>query len=103
MIWDRSLRVGVIGSGVMGTLHARVYSEMKGVRLVGVADANADRASEVAVRFDTRPFADYRALLDTKPDAVTIAVPTSQHLRVALDTLEAGVGLLIEKPIAATV
>jgi predicted dehydrogenase len=102
MAWDRSLRVGVIGAGVMGALHARVYSEMKGVRLVGVADVDPRRAEDVAARHDTRPFADHCALFDTRLDAVSVCVPTSLHMEVTLQAIDRGVSVLVEKPIAAT-
>lgn len=98
-----TLRVGVIGVGAMGVHHARVYSEMKEVSLVGVADADPLRAAEVASLLGTRAFDGHRALLDARLDAVTIAVPTTHHHAVALDAIAAGIGLLIEKPIAATV
>lgn len=102
MAEDRSIRAGVIGVGAMGEHHARVYSGMKNVSLVGVADVDADRVQSIATKFGSRAFTDYRALLDKRLDAVTIAVPTSGHLAVALETIQAGSSVLIEKPIAAT-
>ncbi len=99
-----SIRVAVIGVGAMGRNHARVYSEMPGVELVGVADADRDASKEVTKRFGGQDFTDYRILLDDlKPDAVTIAVPTVDHFEVALETIGRGVHLLIEKPIALDV
>ena len=97
-------RVAVIGVGAMGRNHARVYWEMGGVELVGVADVNAGLAEAVATRYGTRAYSDYRRLLDEqKPHAVTVAVPTEDHLAVALEVLQRGIHLLIEKPIAFTV
>ncbi|NJE05725.1 Gfo/Idh/MocA family oxidoreductase [Thermococcus sp. M36] len=100
------LRVGVVGVGNMGYHHARAYSELARdgkVELVGVADANFERAKEVAKKFDTIPYADYKKLAKEKLDAVTIAVPTSIHKQVALEFIEAGTSVLVEKPIADTI
>jgi predicted dehydrogenase len=96
------LKVGVIGVGSLGQHHARVYSELTGVRLVGVADADPERARDVAGRHKVAAFTDYRELL-AQVQAASIAVPTSLHHRVAGDCLEAGVHALVEKPITATV
>jgi len=98
------VRVAVIGVGAMGRNHARVYSEMPGVRLVGVADADPNTAEAVAARFGGKAYADYGALLDElKPEAVTVAVPTVDHLPVALAVIQRGIHVLMEKPIAVTV
>jgi len=100
------LRVGVVGVGMMGQHHARVYSELANegkVELVGVADADFERAKEIAKRFRTIPYADYRELAREKLDAVTIAVPTSMHKDVALEFIKAGTSVLVEKPIADTI
>lgn len=100
------LRVGVVGVGNMGYHHARVYSELAKegkVELVGVADANFERAKEVAKQFNTKPFADYKDLIKEGLDAVSIAVPTSLHKNVALEFIENGINVLVEKPIAESV
>ena len=100
------LRVGVVGVGNMGYHHARVYSELAKegkVELVGVADANFERAKEVAKKFNTIPYGDYRELAKEELDAVNIAVPTSLHKQVALEFIEKGVNVLIEKPIAESI
>jgi predicted dehydrogenase len=88
----------------MGANHARVYKELAGVELVGVADSHEVTAKNVGARFGVPGFADYLRLIEeTKPDIATIAVPTVQHHAVALDLIAHGVHLLIEKPIASTV
>jgi UDP-N-acetylglucosamine 3-dehydrogenase len=102
MTEDRPIRVAVIGVGTMGQHHARIYSDMKNVTLVGVADIQADRAQSVAGRFGSKAFKDSRTLFEQRPDAVSIAVPTSGHLAVAIDAIQAGCSVLLEKPIAAT-
>lgn len=98
-----TLRVGVIGVGAMGRNHARVYSELEGVELVGVADSREQVAESVARRLNVPMFLDYPRLLEEgKPDALTIAVPTVDHLSVALEAIDRGIHVLIEKPIAHT-
>lgn len=99
------MRAAVIGVGSMGTNHARVYSELNEVDLVAVADNYGDQAAKVACRLGggVRPYADYLTMLDEqRPDLVSIAVPTSEHLRVARAAIERGVHVLVEKPIAAS-
>jgi UDP-N-acetylglucosamine 3-dehydrogenase len=99
-----SVRVAVIGVGAMGRNHARVYAEMPEAELVGIADADLSTAQAVARRYGTQAYDDHiRMLRELRPDAVTVAVPTVEHLRVALECIEHGVHLLIEKPIAFTV
>lgn len=94
----RHRRAAVIGVGHMGQYHAGVYSELFQVELVGVADTNKQRCVEVAERYNTRAFPDYHDLLD-QIDLVSIAVPTGLHFQVVRDCLEAGVHVLVEKPL----
>ena len=93
------LRVGVIGVGSMGRNHARVYAELPTVELAGIADADADRAHEVAARHDTHAMD--RSDLIASAEAVSIAVPTAHHYPVARECIEAGVHVLVEKPFVA--
>lgn len=97
------IKVGVIGVGTMGQHHARVYAEFPSVELVGVADVDGVLAHSVAERFRTTAFTDYKELLKQGVDAVSIAVPTSLHKKVAVEVAEAGVSMLVEKPIADTI
>jgi predicted dehydrogenase len=96
------LRCAVIGAGHMGSLHARKYSASPDWDLVAVADIDAGAAERAASRANATPVVDYGRLLG-KVDAVTIAVPTPAHHRVARDFLAAGSHVLVEKPIAATI
>lgn len=99
-----TLKVAVIGVGSMGRNHARVYSDLPNVRLVGVADDDFEVAAGVARRNATKAYDDYERLLDEeRPDAVSIAVPTVDHLNVAMQAIQRGVHVLIEKPIASTI
>jgi predicted dehydrogenase len=97
----KPVRVGVVGVGHLGKFHAEKYAFMQDVELVGVADVDYDKACEVASRLKTRAFKNYHELVG-KLDAASIVVPTDRHFHVSLDFLEAGVDLLIEKPITET-
>ncbi|KOX91469.1 Gfo/Idh/MocA family protein [Haloarcula rubripromontorii] len=92
-----TLDVGVVGVGAMGRHHARVYNELSGATLIGVADANADRAKQIADENGVR--ACDSADLCKQADAVSIAVPTRYHAEVARQCIDAGTGMLIEKPL----
>ncbi|MDY6823098.1 MAG: Gfo/Idh/MocA family oxidoreductase [Thermodesulfobacteriota bacterium] len=96
------LRVGVIGTGYLGKFHAEKYAAMPEVELVGVADVDRQVAETVAARLNTRACSDYRQLIN-KVDAVSIVVPTEAHFSVAMDFLETGTDVLVEKPMTATV
>jgi UDP-N-acetylglucosamine 3-dehydrogenase len=100
---DGTLRVGVVGVGVMGSNHARVLSEMPGVKLVGVADPDRKRCDQVAERLGCAVFEDAEALLRHGVDAVTIAAPTHLHRDIAVDCAARGIHIMVEKPIAPTV
>lgn len=95
------IRVGVIGVGYLGKFHAEKYAGMDNVRLVGVADIDRSRAEDLAARFGSRAFTDYRDLL-SRVDAVSIVVPTESHFSVGLEFLNHGVDVLIEKPMTTT-
>jgi predicted dehydrogenase len=97
----RPLRAGVVGVGQMGRYHVAVMAELAQVELVGIADVDAKRVQELADTYDTAGLTDYRELLG-EVDVVSIAVPTTLHYDVARAFLEAGVHVLIEKPIAPT-
>jgi len=95
------IRVGVMGVGDFGRQHARVYSQLDGADLVGVFDANAERARRVAAEFNTRAFASLDELA-SQVDALSLAVPTVEHARLGCALLERGLDVLVEKPMAAT-
>jgi len=95
------MRVGVVGVGYLGRFHARIYNDMPGVELVGVADTNHETADRVASEYETRAFYDPLALLD-EVDVVSVVVPTSLHRQIAVPYLEKGVHMLLEKPVAST-
>lgn len=96
---DAKLPVAVVGCGRMGRLHARVYAQMPQVLLVGVYDADRDKAQATADEYGTRAFQNLRDLLP-QVAAATIAVPTKFHAELAEPFLARGVACLIEKPLA---
>jgi len=99
-----TLKTAVIGVGSMGKNHARIYWELPNADLVGVADFDKDTADSIANKYGTKAYYDYKVLLDeAKPDAVTLAVPTIYHRDIALEIIDRGIPLLIEKPISFTI
>src|SRR6201747_2062533 len=99
----RSLRVGVIGAGVMGSNHARVLTGLPDVTLVGVVDplpVHRTRATELT---GCRTFATLDELIAEGVDAVTIAAPTHLHHEIALACIARNIHVLVEKPIASSV
>lgn len=96
------LKVAVVGAGYLGQHHARVYSELRDVELVGIVDIDAVRAEEVARKCGSKSYLNYLDVLG-EVDALSIVVPTPDHFKVALDCLRAGKDVLVEKPITETV
>ncbi len=96
------LAVGVIGVGHLGSLHARLLTEVSGVRLAGVCDTDQAKASQLAGELRTKAFPAIDALMDVC-DAVTIATTTSSHYLVAQRAIAKGKHLFIEKPITQSV
>lgn len=97
-----TLRAAVIGVGYLGRFHAQKWAQLAGVDLAGVVDSDAARASAVAAEVGSVAYTDYRDLLG-QVDLVSVVVPTEHHYRVVRDCLEAGVHVLVEKPITQTV
>ena len=95
----KALRVGLIGAGRMGQLHARVYSQLPGVQLIGIVDIDADRAAALAQRCQTQALSHPQEFFG-RVQAVSIATPTDTHLEIAAPFLKQGIPSLIEKPLA---
>ena len=96
------LRAAVIGVGYLGKFHALKYAALPDVELVAVVDEDSARAQEVARECGCRAVNDVRSLLGTV-DLVSIVVPTERHYSVARTCLEAGVHILVEKPVTRTI
>src|SRR5229473_3019650 len=99
----RTLRVGVIGAGVMGSNHGRVLAGLPDVTLVGIVDPLAAHRTRATEMTGCPTFADIEELFAAGVDAVTIAAPTHLHHEVALACIAQGIHVLVEKPIASTV
>ena len=101
-----NLRTGVIGMGTMGRLHARAYEETEGVDVVAVCDIDASAAEAAARRQGLGPDATYtdaeRMLAKAKLDLVSVATPDHLHVDPVIQAAEAGVHVLVEKPLATT-
>lgn len=95
------LKVGVIGVGHLGSLHAKMYAEIESVEFAGVFDVNTEKRNEVAAKYKVRSFDSMDALF-AAADAVSIATVTTTHYEVAKLALHAGKHVLIEKPITST-
>lgn len=102
------ISVAVVGVGVFGRNHARVYKELEqqgeAVRLLGVVDPDVNRADAVAREFGCKAFGSVEQMLTTHSElqAASVAAPTVHHVEVARDLMKAGVDVLIEKPLATT-
>lgn len=92
-----TIDVGVVGVGSMGQHHARVYNQLSGANLIGIADADTQRAAEVAEQYETDHLSTEELLTDA--EAVSVVVPTQYHYDVVTSCLDKGVATLIEKPI----
>jgi len=101
MTGSGTVRIAVVGVGHLGRHHARILAAMPGVELVAVVDVRRSRAEEVAAANGTQPLFDARELRG-RVDAVTVAVPTEIHREVSVPLLEAGIPVLVEKPLART-
>lgn len=98
----KALRAAVIGAGYLGNFHAQKYAALEGAELVAVVDVDAQRARSVAERVGAPSFSDFREVLGAV-DVASIVVPTDAHYEVARACLEAGVHILVEKPVTRTV
>src|SRR5919204_4660908 len=109
MLSSSKIRVAVIGAGAFGHNHTRVYSELQkageAVELVAIVDQNRARAEQVIAKFALKAgaYSSTKELLASeKLTAASVAVPTIHHLEVARELMQAGVDVLIEKPLAAS-
>lgn len=96
------IKVGVIGVGHLGKVHAKLWKEVEGVELAGVFDTNGEAAESLAAELGVKSFASPGALFEAV-DGASIVTPTLYHHEVALAGIDRGKHLLIEKPITTTV
>jgi len=95
------LKVGVIGTGVMGRHHVRVFSSLSDVDLVGFYDSSGETAESISDEFGVKSYSDIETLLG-EVEAAVLATPTESHCELGCRILERDIDLLIEKPIAGT-
>ncbi len=96
------LKLIVVGAGSMGRNHARILSALPSVDLIGIVDSDAVVRDQIAAMAQTEGMSDLDQAIARGVDAAIVAVPTVQHHEVAVRLIEAGVHVLVEKPIAAT-
>jgi predicted dehydrogenase len=96
------IRAAVIGVGAFGKNHARVVAQSFRAKLEFVVDSDAGRAQAIAHEFGARAASDFRDVIGNV-DAAIVAVPTTAHAAVGCALMEAGIDVLVEKPIAPTV
>jgi predicted dehydrogenase len=99
---DTKIRTAVVGAGKMGGIHAKVYSQLPDSQLVAIVDVDGSKAAQLAEKYGCPAFTDCAEVFD-KVDAVTIATPTTTHLKLAKLFLRHKIPVLIEKPLAASV
>ncbi|MEF9426285.1 MAG: Gfo/Idh/MocA family oxidoreductase [Candidatus Mariimomonas ferrooxydans] len=99
---SKLLKIGVIGVGSIGNHHARIFSNLPGVDLIGVVDIDFSKAQKIASKYNCRAYKDYLKVMNLV-DAVSIAVPTTMHYKIAMDFVKNDKDILIEKPITSTV
>ena len=98
---NKRLRCGVIGTGFMGGLHCKAYSNIPDIEFIGVFDSDKTRAESAAEKYNTRPFHDIDSLLN-QIDIASICVPTILHHEIAKECISSGVNILVEKPLASS-
>ncbi|MEJ2556851.1 MAG: Gfo/Idh/MocA family oxidoreductase, partial [Anaerolineae bacterium] len=97
------VRLGIIGAGFMGGIHARIAAELAGTDVIAVADIDEARAISVAANYGGQPYRDYQEMLARERlDAVIITTPETDHREPAVEAAEAGCHIFMEKPLAAT-
>jgi predicted dehydrogenase/nucleoside-diphosphate-sugar epimerase len=104
MSGSRKLKAGILGAGGISEFHIKGLQRLADVEIVGVADVNQSRASELAQRFGVpRSFSSLAAMLEARPDVVHVLTPPDAHAENAIEALRGGCHVLIEKPAATSV
>lgn len=96
------VRIGVVGVGHLGALHAKMVSDMPGAQFVGVFDTDAGKSQAVGSAYGVTSFTELGALLE-RVDAITVATTTSTHFAVAQEALRRRIHVFLEKPITETI
>ena len=96
------LRTAVVGTGYLGRFHAQKYQQLEHCDLIAIADPDTERGAVVAAEVATKAVTSHLDLIG-RVDAVSVASPTMTHFAVAHDLLDAGIHVLLEKPMTTTV
>jgi predicted dehydrogenase len=107
---NMKLGVGVVGVGILGSRHARVYQEQEATNLVAIADADPQKAHELGKKFNVRAFDDYRSMISAigpkgsgELQAVSVATPDFAHFEIVKHCLQGGLDVFVEKPLTMNV
>src|SRR5688572_18690188 len=96
-------RVALVGAGYVSAYHVRALQTLPHVRIVGIVDASLDRAHALAKRFGiSGVFTSLADMRDARPDVVHVLTPPASHARLAIEALEMGCHVFVEKPMAPT-
>ncbi len=95
------INVGVIGTGSIGTHHARIFAGLDDVNFVGIVEADPVKAAEISSRYGCRAFSSCKEMIGFV-DAVSIAVPTTLHFAIGMEMLKHGKHIMVEKPVTTT-
>lgn len=95
----KPVRAAVIGAGSFGRNHARVIHQLEGVELAAIVDCDPEKAQQLAAEFESKPFTNINDVIGPV-DAAIVATPTITHEKIATQLIEAGIDVLVEKPIA---
>lgn len=93
----QKVKIAVVGTGYLGSLHAKIYQQIEGCSLVGICDTNKSRLSQLSGELKVPGFTDYQELFD-QTEAVSVAVPTKLHYPIAAEFLKRKIHVLVEKP-----
>lgn len=99
---DKSVRVGVVGTGHLGSHHVKHFANINEAALVGIFDINKNRSKEVAKKNNTKSFPSLKALIE-KTDAISVVTPTESHAKIALQCINSGRHVFVEKPMTNTI
>src|SRR3712207_3895753 len=100
---DAPFRAGMVGAGHICEFHVAAVRALPNVELVGVCDVDRARAEQAAAKWGTRAFDSMEALVEAGANVIHVLTPPSAHAVVALEALERGCHVLVEKPIAESV
>jgi predicted dehydrogenase len=99
---ENMITTGVVGVGYLGKFHAEKYASSSRAKLIGIVDIDESRVNEIGTALGAPGFTDYRSLFG-RVACVSIAVPTRLHYQVARDFIDAGIDVLVEKPLTANI